>query len=274
MAPHEQEWLFWSKKFEIALTNFKQQLADNLPKDPEHIPLLIKRVKDLAASSENLQEENNALKDRVRLLEQEANQQDQLNARKSQEQQNLETKNKILKEEFYSVVSGVETFTRVFETEREQSKAEMQELRSQVEALLARENVDASHAQTAVEPRTSRSRAASEATTVDDSMNIDRGPTTQPTLRQYLRIIPYQNDSTLEEYLAYADEHEDMTEIQAVKDYVNGMNEFARRKVVWDRLDETGFTWANAKTEVQKMVGGLRRRSQRRRLPALVEEMA
>ena len=148
MAPHEQEWLFWSKKFEIALTNFKQQLADNLPKDTEHIPLLIERVKDLAASSENLQEENNALKDRVRLLEQEANQQDQLNARKSQEQQSLETKNKILKEEFYSVVSGVETFTRVFETQREQSKAEMQELRSQVEALLARENVDASHAQT------------------------------------------------------------------------------------------------------------------------------
>ena len=105
-------------------------------------------------------------------------------------------------------------------------------------------------------------------------MNIDRGPTTQPTLRQYLRIIPYQNDSTLEEYLAYADEHEDMTEIQAVKDYVNGMNEFARRKVTWDRLNEIGFTWANAKTEVQKMVDGLRRRSQRRRLPAPVEEMA
>ena len=148
MAPHEQEWLFWSKKFEIALTNFKQQLADNLPNDTEHIPVLIERVKDLAASSENLQEESNALKDRVRLLEQEANQQDQLNARKSQEQQSLETKNKILKAEFYSVVSGVETFTRVFETERERSKAEMQELRSQVEALLARENVDASHAQT------------------------------------------------------------------------------------------------------------------------------
>ena len=147
MAPHEQEWLFWSKKFEIALTNFKQQLADNLPKDTEHIPLFIERVKDLAASSEYLQEEKNALKDRVRLLEQEANQQDQLNARKSQEQQSLETKNETLKEEFYSVVRGVETFTRVFETEREQSKAEMQELRSQVEGLLAREKLDASHAQ-------------------------------------------------------------------------------------------------------------------------------
>ena len=178
MAPHPEEWQLWATRFEMALKAFKKELADNLPKDIEGIPRLIERIKDLAASSENLQEDNNALKDqvktlvssinnlqeenndlrdRVRLLEQEANQQDQLNARKSQEQQKLETNHERMKEEFYSAVSAVKTFTDVFETEHKQYKAEMQELkqqskaevqglRKQVEALLARENVAANHA--------------------------------------------------------------------------------------------------------------------------------
>ena len=138
MAPHKEEWQWWATKFELELKTFKQKLSDQPSSDTEHLPLLLERVKDLAASSEQLQEENAALKDRVRLLEQEANQQDQLNARKSQEQQSLESKNERLKEEFYSVVSGVRTLTRVFETEREKSKVEMQALKAQVEAFVVR----------------------------------------------------------------------------------------------------------------------------------------
>ena len=81
-----------------------------------------------------------------------------------------------------------------------------------------------------------------------------------------------QGNSTLKEYLAYGDGMMQVYETQAVKDFVNGMNEFARREVVWDKLEKAGWTWANVKPEIQKMVDVTKRRSKRRALPALADE--
>ena len=122
---------------------------------------------------------------------------------------------------------------------------------------------------TAVPPRASRSRANSDATTVDDSMQVDQPPNhQQPIQAPHVRIMAMQNDMTLDEYLMYGNNAIMTWERQAVMDFVNGINEFARRKVIWEKLEQVGFTWANAVPEVQKMINGGRRRSTRRQLPA------
>ena len=81
-----------------------------------------------------------------------------------------------------------------------------------------------------------------------------------------------QGSSTLKEYLAYGDGMMQVYEAQAVKDFVNGMNEFARREIVWDKLERVGWTWANAKPEIRKMVDVTKRRSKRRAGSALADE--
>ena len=117
------------------------------------------------------------------------------------------------------------------------------------------------------------SRATSQATTVDDIMQIDGDIQAQPsTVVRHVRRMEMQGNSTLKDYLAYGEGMMQIYEAQAVKDFVNGMNEYARRKVVWDKLEKVGWTWANAKHEIQKMMDGTKRKSKRRALPALAEE--
>ena len=141
MAPPKEEWQLWAYRFETDLKKLNER-TDASFQNTEQVCLHNEQVKDLAISIEHLQEQHNTLKDRVRQLEQEANQQDQLNARKSQEQQKLESKNATLKREFDHVLSAVEGMERLSRAEREQSKIEMQALRAQVKALLAHGNMD------------------------------------------------------------------------------------------------------------------------------------
>ena len=118
------------------------------------------------------------------------------------------------------------------------------------------------------------SRAPSQATTVDDSMQIDGDIHAQPsTVVRHVRRMEMQGNSTLKEYLTYGEGMMQIYEAQAVKDFVNGMNEYARRKIVWDKLEKVGWTWANAKHEVQKMMEGTKRRPKRRAMSALAEEV-
>ena len=141
MAPPKEEWQLWAYRFETELKKLNGRTDANF-QSTEQVSLHAEQVKDLAISIEHLQEQHNTLQDRVRQLEQEANQQDQLNARKSQEQQKLESKNATLKSEFDNVLSAVEGMERLSRAEREQSKMEMQALRAQVKDLLAHGNMD------------------------------------------------------------------------------------------------------------------------------------
>ena len=141
MAPPREEWQLWAYRFETDLKKLNARTDASLQSN-DQVSLHAEQVKDLAISIEHLQEQNNTLKDKVRQLEEEANQQDQLNARKSQEQQKLESKNATLKREFDHVLSAVEGMERLSRVEREQSKMEMQALRAQVKALLAHGNMD------------------------------------------------------------------------------------------------------------------------------------
>ena len=141
MAPPKEEWQLWAYRFETELKKLNER-TDASFQSSEQVPIHSEQVKDLAISIEHLQEQHNTLKDRVQQLEEEANQQDQLNARKSQEQQKLESKNATLKREFDHVLSAVEGMERLSRAQREQSKMEMQALRAQVKALLPHGNMD------------------------------------------------------------------------------------------------------------------------------------
>ena len=104
-------------------------------------------------------------------------------------------------------------------------------------------------------------------------MQVDADTQTQPSAAvRHIRKMEMQGNSTLKDYLAYGDGMMQVYEAQAVKDFVNGINEFARREVVWDKLEKVGWTWANAKPEIQKMVDCTKRRSKRRALSALADE--
>ena len=104
-------------------------------------------------------------------------------------------------------------------------------------------------------------------------MQLDVETQTQPSnVVRHIRRMEMQGDSTLKDYLAYGDGMMQIYEAQAVKDFVNGMNEFARREVVWDKLERVGWTWDNAKPEIQKMVDGTLRRSRRRAVSTLANE--
>ena len=148
MAPPIEEWQLWAYRFESDLKKLNQSTIGSV-QSTEQIPQLSKEIKDLAARNKKLQEDHDTLKDRVRSLEQEADQQDQLNARKSQEQQKLESKNATLKREFDHVLSAVEGMERLSRGDREQSKQEMEAVKAQMKAFLAGENNaswDLSHA--------------------------------------------------------------------------------------------------------------------------------
>lgn len=141
MAPPKEEWQLWAYRFETELRKLNDRTDASLS-SADRVSPHAEQVKDLAISIDLLQEQHNTLKDRVRQLEQEANEQDQLNARKSQEQQKLESKNATLKREFDHVLSAVEGMERLSRAEREQSKMEMQALRAQVKALLSHGHMD------------------------------------------------------------------------------------------------------------------------------------
>ena len=105
-------------------------------------------------------------------------------------------------------------------------------------------------------------------------MQIDGDIPAQPsTVVRHIRKMEMQGNSTLKEYLTYGEGMMQVYEAQGVKDFVNGMNEYARRKVVWDKLEKVGWTWANAKHEIQKMMEGTKRRSKRRAMSALADEV-
>lgn len=78
-----------------------------------------------------------------------------------------------------------------------------------------------------------------------------------------------QGRATYEDYLASGDTFVRavvaQSEVQAVKAFVQGMRQAFRRKPVSKALEEKGWTWKNARYELQQIVDeGKRRRRSRR----------
>lgn len=95
--------------------------------------------------------------------------------------------------------------------------------------------------------------------------------TAQPAVAIPQIIMATQGSSTLDEYLKYGDqvlpESVKLYEAQAVKRFVNGMNDKYGQKLLSETLEKTGWTWGNAKGEILgRMQEGKTRKQRRRRI--------
>ena len=103
----------------------------------DQITRLHEQVQDLAASSKRSKEENKVLSDRILQLEQQGTRREQDNELVRQ----LEGKLKGLEEDFKSVIATINRMEEINKAERGQREKEMQQLRSQVEALTGTVNI-------------------------------------------------------------------------------------------------------------------------------------
>lgn len=120
MAPLEAEWLLWAKQ----LRGEHKILLERIEAATQvaaQIPPLVEQTKDLAASSEHLQVENNALKERVLTLEEESAEREKAMAT---EIGGLKCRINELEKELGCVVEGVnawkEEWARILEEENVQ----------------------------------------------------------------------------------------------------------------------------------------------------------
>ena len=107
----------------------------------EQIAQLDVQVQDLIASSTRSKEENKLLSDRILQLEQQGTRRDQENELVRQLKEKLEG----LEEDFKSVIATINRMEEINKAERHQRGKEMQQLKSQIEALISTEHIPGGH---------------------------------------------------------------------------------------------------------------------------------
>lgn len=142
MAGPKEEWMIWGEECQRHIKSLNQRV-DKLFHPTERLEPLSEKVNNILNICAHLQEDNNALQDRVLHLEQEINEQDSINNVKSQEQEQLKAKFKTQQLEFGNVMRTVATMQRTNRVEREQYKREMKELRNLVEGIVSGGHGDA-----------------------------------------------------------------------------------------------------------------------------------
>ena len=181
MAESREEWLIWDRRFQYGFGCLNQRLNNNeeatqhiasleqqielleaskkhlqeandglrdrvqkLEQASHQITQLDEQVKDLTASCQSLKEENNALNDRTLQLEQESTHRDQENRRLLKQQ---EEKLHLHDGELQSVIISMSGMNEIARVERRQRGEDIQQLRSQVEALIATRHTLGGHGQ-------------------------------------------------------------------------------------------------------------------------------
>lgn len=168
MAGPKEEWEIWDRRFQFSYSCLNERLktneeatqqldqkTENLAASSKHleetndglkdsvqkleqascrIAQLDRQVQDLTASSRSLKEENSVFNDRILQLEQEGTRREQEN-RLAQEQ--LKEKMSAQEQDFRSVIVAMRGMHEIGNAERAQRGEEIQQLRSQLEALVA-----------------------------------------------------------------------------------------------------------------------------------------
>lgn len=134
MGPAEPEWLIWACRAKSKIEDLARQVQV-INDAVSNISVLEQRLTELAATQQQFKTENSALRERILCLEQELNQQDQINAAKSQNQQSLEGKIETLSREFLSVINAVKDVQKTTSIQKEAQKKELEEIRARVNAF-------------------------------------------------------------------------------------------------------------------------------------------
>lgn len=243
-------------------------------------------VRRLTASNEQLQHTNSALQDRILEVESESITRD---GKSTTETDVLREASRLLSQQLKDVVEDVNEIKRESKATEEKQRREQQELKLQIVGLMS--SMEASNKRKAgpsarlgiPKPRgtftdfvVAASESFSEATTVDDPAAEASDSPEALTLPQHFRSSISQGQATYQEYLAsgetFVREILQQSEAQAVKAYVKGMRAKFRRQAVWTALETEGWTWANARHEIQLIIDEGKKRRQGRRtmqLPSL-----
>lgn len=282
MSQQYSEWELWAFPLRKKLDSLTQR-TEISERASEQIAQINEQTKNLAASGDHLQDENNALRNSISQLEQDASDRDRVNL---DVQRGLRTQISILDREFRSVIDAVGRLQGISKTERERQGREMQRLRAQVEGLLSSGDAHAGRtgdgrfpkifvtdAVGGIDGTLSASRALSQATTADESMQNGRNPggqqssaAEQGTVVQSVSIAD-QGSEPLDEYVGYVERVlvEALKELEAktVNAFVRGLRKSSSRLSLLKRLENEGdLTWPDAKQEALKGLGRRKRSRQ------------
>ncbi|CAL8575408.1 hypothetical protein XPA_001333 [Xanthoria parietina] len=280
MPPPESEWMLWAMRLktwvraELGQLNQALQSIDTrcakLEEATAMLDALDGEVRRLTASNEQLRHTNSALQDRILEVESESITRDGKSATESDV---LREASRLLSQQLKDVVEDVNEIRRESKATEEKQRREQQELKLQIVGLMS--SMEASNKRKAV----AASESFSEATTVDDPAAEPSDSPEALSLPPHVRSSISQGQATYQEYLAtgetFVREILQQSEAQAVKTYVKGMRAKFRRQAVWTALETEGWTWANARHEIQLIIDEGKKRRQGRRtmqLPSLGKE--
>ncbi|MCJ1272531.1 hypothetical protein MMC21_000317 [Puttea exsequens] len=265
MAPPKEEWQIWAYDCKLKIDSLQQQLNKHVQPhaDLQHLEA---EIKTLTASRSEDQLANDIFQRRVQALETETNAQNQINEVNAQNE--VERKREFAQQEreFASVLRALGKMQETNLKEREQFKIEMRLLREQVEALARGDGVRVQE----------QARAASQATTVDDSMQLDHEHDSeyrpQPTgSSSHGFSFQPQGSIPMAQYLANAEEIIQQFEQHAINTFLNGIRINHQRSILKGELKTMGWSWPNLRQSVNAMVAAMKRRKENMRsLPSLV----
>ncbi|KAL8642862.1 MAG: hypothetical protein Q9228_000509 [Teloschistes exilis] len=246
--------------FDKELQNLSNRYAETTP-DRAEIESLKDQIEDLATSHDHVHLSNQTLGNRVQELETEHS---ILERKATTESKTRRETTADLAKQLEDVVAAFDQFKKDSWVIEEEKQRELQGLRKQIEGLTK-----------IAESGREVSKTFSEATTADECIDVTtNAPKNLPPPQQHNWSIA-QGRATYAEYLVSGEkfirEVLEQSEVQAVKAYVNGMKQPFRQKAVVEALETNGWTWQNARNELQKIVDeGKRRRQSRRsiKLPA------
>ncbi|KAL8774708.1 MAG: hypothetical protein Q9209_000647 [Squamulea sp. 1 TL-2023] len=294
MPPPESEWMLWAMRLKTSVrVELDQEVQSvhtrcaKLEQDATMLDVLKKDVKNLAASYEHLQNSSSGLQNRILEVESGSITRDQNYAIESDI---LREAARLLAEQLKGVVEGFEEFKRESKARQETQQREQQELREQIIGLMSKihaedqkeagrfDLIDISKPKASFADPMPARKTFPEATTIDDVPDEAVDQPQSFRVPQHSDLSITQGKATYQEYLAtgesFVEKAIHQAEAQAVKAYIQGMRQRFRRKPVWDTLEAKGWTWANAKHEMQRIIDEGRRRRQSRRtiqLPPLGE---
>ncbi|KAL9604817.1 MAG: hypothetical protein Q9219_000265 [cf. Caloplaca sp. 3 TL-2023] len=254
MSAPESEWMLWAKRLR---TSIRAEHDAEFRALPSHFPILMhngdqfqsikEQVQDLAAGNEHTHQANQALQNRIEQLESDAACREQKSMAESESLQHTTENFARQLEHIYEAFEQLKKESQLV-TERQQQ--ELEGIGQQIHELKR---------QRAISPQNKATpEAVSEATTTDITVNDVAQPPQESHQSQRDDPVISQGRATYEQYLASGDTFVQamiaQSEVQAVKIFVQGMRQAFRRKRVWKALEEKGWTWENARCELQRIV--------------------
>ncbi|KAL8912354.1 MAG: hypothetical protein Q9171_002641 [Xanthocarpia ochracea] len=286
MSPPESEWMLWAMRLKTSvradLDHEVQSIGRRCTKFEGTVTMLDALrddVNSLTVSLEHLQHVNSALQDRILEVESESITQQRKFATESDI---LREAVRLLAQQLTDVAKDLDHTKRESKATEEKQQRDQQEWKQQIVGLMPKIDDEANKRMGGpldliALPRpkgrfadcTAGQETFSEATTTDD-VPEEASDSPEGLYRpQQSDTSICQGKATYQEYLAsgenYVRKVVQQSEAQAVKAYIQGMRQRFRRQPVWDALEANGWTWANARHEIQMIIDEGKRRRQKRR---------